>query len=116
MNVQADPSISIGINVDDFARIPKGRRGSVGSPQIGIPKEQLWFGFINNFFILSPNYNPFPNTRIITSPDGNVYDVAAVHIGIFTCSEYPTNNGETMHSFEVQNTGRKLQPKQCVSA
>ena len=42
----------------------------------------------------------------MNSPDSIVYDVAAVHIGIFTCSEYSARKGAIVHSYDVNDIGR----------
>ena len=87
INPHVDPTIDIGIRVLKSASIISGLWLSVGSSQIGMPKARHWLGFIKIFSILLPNHKPCPNISITTSQESILYEVALVHIGIFTCSE-----------------------------
>ena len=115
INPNVDPTIYIGIWVFKFDSIPSGLCSLVGLSQIGMPKDWHWLGFIKMFSILFPKHNIWPNISIITSPDSIVYEVAPVHIGIFTCSEYSARKGATMHSSDVNYIGHMFLPKQCIS-
>ena len=61
------------------------------------------------------NHKPSPNIRIMTSHDSIVYDVAPLHIGIFTCSEYSARKVATVQSSYVNDIDCIFIPKQCVS-
>ena len=110
------PTINIGIWVLKSASITSGLYWLVGSLQIGMPKGWHWLCFIKVFSDLLPNHKPWPNISIVTYPDSIVYDVAPVHIGIFTCSEYSTRKFSTLHSSNVNDIVRMFLPKKCVSA
>ena len=89
--------------------------GSVGSSHIWIPNFRHWFGFISDFSIIFPNHKPFPKSSITTSPESSVKKATPVYIGKFICSAYYGRNGDTLHSSDVNDIGRKLTPKQWVS-
>ena len=103
-------TVDIGIWVLKSASIPSDLCLLVGSSHIGIPKYWHWLGFIKVFSILFPNHKPWKNT----SSESIVYEVAPVHIGIFTCSQYSAWKGATVLSSYVNDIGPMFHPKQCA--
>ena len=68
------------------------------------------------FYILFPNHKPFPKSSITIITESSVKEVTPVHIGTFICSAYYGRDGDKVHSSKVNDNGRKLAPKQWVSA
>ena len=99
-------TIDIVIWVLKYSSIPSGLFWSVESSKIGMPKYQYLLGFIKSFPIMLPNHKTWPNIIIMTSPDSIVYEVAPVHIGILTCSEYSAGKGATIHFSDVNDIVR----------
>ena len=113
---QVCPSIAIGIKRSSDASMPKFLCESVDSSHICIPNSWHWYGFFIDFSILFPNHKPYPNYIITTSPISRVNILTPVYIGIFTCSKYSGNNGDTVQSSEVNYIVVKFPPKQWASA
>ena len=116
LNPHMDSTINIGIWVLKSASIPSGLCWLVGSSHICIPKFWHWLVFIKVLSILFPNRKHCPNIIIINSLDSILYEVAPIHIGIFTCSEYSAGKGATVHSSDVNDSGRIFLPTTFVSA
>ena len=110
------PTIYIYIWVLKSASINSGLCWSLGSSHNSVPKSQHWLGFIKVFFVLFPKHKPLPNISIMTSPDSILCEVAPVHIGIFTCSEYSSKKISTVYYSDINDIVHMFLPRIFVTA